>query len=216
MIDQTDKQTKSIIPNRLTYPAQTWEQQMKHTWTEYQEHLKSYTDINKFIGIEIQSADNLWVVSDGGLDDKQGYYGWVIANSNRILCEGRGLTPGNPEQLDSLRSESAGMLHALTVMSSLATKFHFTGKIILASDSLILIKRTKPMSTYSSRLPKSYEDPHMDIQCAIDDIIVKDFYNIEILHVRGHQDQKANAPLTWLENLNIRADAIATIARNDC
>ena len=108
------------------------------------------------------------------------------------------------------------MLHALTVMSLLTSKFHFTGKIILAIDSLILIKRTQPMSMYSSRQPRSYEDPHMDIQCAIDDIIVNDFYNIEILHVRGHQDQKANAPLTWLENLNIRADAIATSARNDC
>ena len=56
----------------------------------------------------------------------------------------------------------------------------------------------------------------MDIQCAIDDIIVKYFYNIKILHVRGHQDQKATPPLTWLKHLNIRADDIATSARNDC
>ena len=198
LIEQDSIQTMPLLNNRLTYPDPTWEQLMKHTWQQYNEHLNSYTVINKYIGIEIQSAETLWVVSDGGLDDNLGYYGWVIANSSQILCEGRGLDPGNPEKLDSLRTERAGMLHALTVMSQFATYLHFTGKIILASDNLILVKRTKPMRTYSTRLPRSYEDPRMDIQCAIDDIIVKYFCNIDILYVRGHQDSKANAPLTWL------------------
>ena len=115
--------------------------------------------MTKYLNVELQISDLIWIVSDGGADDGFGYHGWVIANDSRILCEGSGLTPGNSDQMNSLRSESGGMLHALTAMATLieATKFH--GHITIASDNLELIKRNKIIGEYSNRLPGKYTAP---------------------------------------------------------
>ena len=40
--------------------------------------------------IRIQMEQNLWVVTDGGVSDSTGYYGWVIATIDRILYEHNG------------------------------------------------------------------------------------------------------------------------------
>ena len=47
-------------------------------------------------------APQLWIVSDGGLCQDIGYYGWVIANDTSIIWEGRGQVPGNNTQFDLL------------------------------------------------------------------------------------------------------------------
>ena len=134
------------------------------------------------------SADTLWIVSDGGLDLDQGYYGWVIADATQIIYEGSGKTPGNSTQLDSLRSETFGMFHALTVMTYLITHTNFNNHIILASDNMELIKRTKHIYEYGSRLPSQTTLPHMDVQLEIDELILTYFTDLDIVHVKGHQD----------------------------
>ena len=53
----------------------------------------------------------------------------------------------------------------------------------------------------------------MDIQCAIDTLILCYFPTLQVTHVRGHQDTKKTGTLTWLEHLNVRADTLATKAR---
>lgn len=145
--------------------------------------------------------------------DNVGYYGWVIATSSAIIIEGHGFVPGNPSHMDSLRAESMGMLHALIVMSRQQKQVHCKGNIIIASDNLELITRTKKFSEYGSRLANQYLGPHMDIQCAIDDIIGTTFPHREVTHVFVHQYKHKNAELTWLEYFNVRSDSIATYTR---
>ena len=106
-----------------------------------------------------------------------------------------------------------GMLHALTVMSRQQEQSHFPGQIVLASDNLELVNLTKAYIEYGDRFANQYLAPHMDIQCAIDQILDILSPQIEVQHVLGHQDTKKRAQLTWLEYLNVRADHIATYTR---
>ena len=69
--------------------------------------------MSKYLNVELLSADVIWIVSDGGVTENTGYYGWVIADSYKILFEGSGITLGNPDQMDSLRAESSSMLHIM-------------------------------------------------------------------------------------------------------
>ena len=43
-------------------------------------------------------------------------------------------------------------------------------------------------------------------------LLTEHFPLLNIMHVRGHQDTKKKANLTWTEVLNVRADRLATIA----
>eukprot|EP00957_Ditylum_brightwellii_P082199 6250295-Ditylum_brightwellii.AAC.1 len=53
----------------------------------------------------------IWWVTDGGLDDDIGYFGWVIAIDQQILWKNRGHTPGHEEYIETLRTE--GISHLL-------------------------------------------------------------------------------------------------------
>ena len=97
---------------------------MKATSKYYQKQLSQYTPVSKYLHLDLASADTIWIVSDGGKDLDIGYYGWVIADSSHILCEGHGHTTGNNEHMDSLRAESSGMLHALHVMVNFIRNGH--------------------------------------------------------------------------------------------
>eukprot|EP00957_Ditylum_brightwellii_P136871 10437636-Ditylum_brightwellii.AAC.1 len=48
----------------------------------------------------------LYYTTDGGADDRLGYYGWVIANSTTKLVEGYGRALGDPELMESSRAKS--------------------------------------------------------------------------------------------------------------
>ena len=50
--------------------------------------------------------------------------------------------PENSDQLDSIRTDSMGILHALHVMGPILEQIHYNSTIILSSKNLELIKRT--------------------------------------------------------------------------
>ena len=213
LIENTTTQTLPTHHWLISSQVQTWEQAQHALWDSYHLKLKVYTTLSRYPLLDLMSVDTIWIVSDGGKGDAIGYYGWVVATGTNIIYEGEGHVPGNPLHLDSLRAESMGMLHALSVIGPLLAKIQYTGTVILASDNLELIKRTTQIHDYGTRLPNQYDKPHMDIQCSIDVLLLRYFPTITINHVRGHQDEKKNSTLTWLEHLNVRADTIATKAR---
>eukprot|EP00957_Ditylum_brightwellii_P073467 5582782-Ditylum_brightwellii.AAC.1 len=57
----------------------------------------------------LQLCDELWMVMDGGMHEKDGYFGWVIATKTTILGDTRGYVQANPNMIKSLRTE--GMPH---------------------------------------------------------------------------------------------------------
>ena len=68
--------------------------------------------------------------------------------------------------------------------------------MVLESDNLKLVNRTKAFIEYGSRFANQYIAPHMDIQCAIDQILAILSPQIEAMHVLGLQDTKKKAQLT--------------------
>eukprot|EP00957_Ditylum_brightwellii_P023568 1779084-Ditylum_brightwellii.AAC.1 len=44
----------------------------------------------------------LYLVTDSGVKDNIGYYGWVIATVIEIMCEAKGHAPGPLKQMESL------------------------------------------------------------------------------------------------------------------
>eukprot|EP00957_Ditylum_brightwellii_P045033 3416336-Ditylum_brightwellii.AAC.1 len=46
-----------------------------------------------------------YLVTDGGVKDSIGYYGWVIVTVMEIVCEAKGHAPGPLKQMESLRAE---------------------------------------------------------------------------------------------------------------
>eukprot|EP00957_Ditylum_brightwellii_P144594 11014225-Ditylum_brightwellii.AAC.1 len=55
----------------------------------------------------------IYLVTDGGVKDNIGYYGWVMATVIKTVCESKGYAPGPLKQMEFLRAESIGLLSIL-------------------------------------------------------------------------------------------------------
>eukprot|EP00957_Ditylum_brightwellii_P184154 14026876-Ditylum_brightwellii.AAC.1 len=71
----------------------------------------------------LQTTEEIWVVTNGGVNKSYGYFRFVIATGSQILCKGNGQAQGNAMQIESLRAESGGRLAALR-FSVRYIKFH--------------------------------------------------------------------------------------------
>ena len=98
----------------LTKNKTPWATKHSETWQKYRQLLQHYTQTKKYAELDLFTTTKIWIVSDGGLKQTDGSYGWVIASDTDILYEGKGRVSSNPSKIDSLRVESMGMFHALT------------------------------------------------------------------------------------------------------
>eukprot|EP00978_Attheya_sp_CCMP212_P015598 scaffold40191_cov60-Attheya_sp.AAC.5 len=98
--------TYSTFQEYLRHSTEPWEQHLLRECMEIQEAPTTLRH-NLLLG------HNLFIVSDGGDTDGNGYFGWVIANEHSTLYQGSGLSPGNQHLNESLRSESTAYLSAL-------------------------------------------------------------------------------------------------------
>jgi hypothetical protein len=206
-----DKQ-KTLIWNTLeefiANNMQAWEQ---HLLSDIEEMKEGMT-----LADALRLGLDIWLITDGGDTDGNGYYGWVIATDTHILFKGKGLSPGNQELNESLRSESTAYLsvlrflvhyrqyHQLTL--ELSNKFHYC-------DNKSLVGRSK--DAYASAPPSSfsYLKPDYDVQMEIINTIHELDIDLETTWVKGHQDDHLeNTQLDYESRLNIQADILATSA----
>eukprot|EP00957_Ditylum_brightwellii_P114986 8770131-Ditylum_brightwellii.AAC.1 len=76
----------------------TWEQRLlKHTKV-------TNTSYGSF-KTHIELGDKLWIVTDVGLKQGDGYFGSVIATDKNILWKGREYVQSNADLVESLRTE---------------------------------------------------------------------------------------------------------------
>eukprot|EP00957_Ditylum_brightwellii_P038258 2892986-Ditylum_brightwellii.AAC.1 len=61
----------------------------------------------------LEENTTIYLVTDSGVKDNIGYYGWVMATVIEILCKAKGHAPGPLKQMKSLRAESIGLLSIL-------------------------------------------------------------------------------------------------------
>eukprot|EP00957_Ditylum_brightwellii_P166431 12668690-Ditylum_brightwellii.AAC.1 len=80
-----------------------WEQVLLSYFNE-SEH--SYASLDT----HLELGTLLWFVTDGGVKGPFGYFGVVIATDTQILWEGYGHSQSNPDVVESLCTESSGLL----------------------------------------------------------------------------------------------------------
>ena len=73
-----------------------------HTWERHLLSNIEETQGGMTLADALQLGLDIWLVTDGGDTDGNGYYGWVIATDTHILVKGKGLSPGNQELNESL------------------------------------------------------------------------------------------------------------------
>ena len=146
-------------------------------------------------------------VSDGSWHPKRklGSMSWIVAGHecyNQCL-EGGGMIPGPPESQDAFRSEAAGLLGLLLILTALAPRAKNGSVTVLCDGKSALTK-----SMLSSRYTFSSNDKSFDIISRIIHLREQLPIHIDVKHVRGHQDDITDE-LSFSEVLNVRMDARA-------
>jgi hypothetical protein len=207
-------------PNQESSTARSFSEYIKlhtETWEHHLfDHLVEKTESAISLSEHVKLGSDLFIVTDGGDTDGSGYFGWVIASDTHTLYEGSGLSPGNQEQNESLRSESTGFLAVLRFMLHYQTyynvKFENCKKIHYCDNSSLV---SRSPSIYRSAPTSSFEylKADYDVQMQIIQTIHAIGIELPTLHVHGHQDKNTESNnLTYEATLNIEADLLATRA----
>jgi hypothetical protein len=178
------------------------------------------------LGQHLLHGDRLFFCSDGGAKDHAGSFGWVIATATTILWECCGIAAG--WFANSFRSEGVGQLSLLVFIDAYIT-YHglqdvptplippkSTPWLRIATDNEGLIKRIRAGLATTTVFAGAALCSEYDVVNEIVEIERRLPFRLTWEHVRGHQDEKKKwYELTWMETLNVRADALATDGLTD-
>jgi ribonuclease HI len=194
------------------------------TWTEYIEHLPEWEmmlikgcqnlDDRYPLWMYLCNSDMvLHIVSDGGVNNNNGSFGWVIACPGRIVVQGMGKVYGM--RMTSHRAEVGG------ITSWLLYLYHYTEYLqcdikctvhpFCDNKAALANVNNFTESTRNSMTP-DFDLVH-EANMIFKTLQSEGHVIQAIKHVKGHQDK--NIPehkLSWPAKLNIKADKLATIA----
>ena len=91
--------------NNYKKTLQKWEQELMQEVN----HVLDKEDLRRLL----EENTPIYLVTDGGVKDNIGYYGWVIATVIEIVCKVKGHAPGPLKQMESLIAESIVLLLVL-------------------------------------------------------------------------------------------------------
>jgi hypothetical protein len=196
------------------------------TWEEYLSSLPAWENILLTGCHQLDDRYPLWMylidetaivyaVSDGGVSNNIGTYGWVIAISGKVIVTGKGFVFG--QAISSHRAEVCGILSWTLYLYHYTTylQCNIACKLHSFCDNKAAITN---VNNFVSATRNSMISDFDIIQEAntIFDLLRSANKGIQpILHVKGHQDR--NTPLhklSWPAILNIKADKLATDALN--
>jgi len=155
---------------------------------------------------------NVAIVSDASVrKHNHSGFAWVIANDAVALWRGVGLAPGTSDDMYSGRAEAFGLLAALTFLQHYITSYgpdRFSDSTINCyCDNLGIITTLTEMAdtvvTHPNDTTNDDRDVYLEIMATArrcQPLVISYF------HVLGHQDKKANHPLTITEQLNVECD----------
>jgi len=153
--------------------------------------------------LQALSHSHGYAVSDGSYKDEMGAAAWIIKGSTLALrLVGQIYTPGHSMDHSSFCSELTGILgvlYTLTFWPPTLNKPTFQ----LACDGLSIINRL------SNIKPINPTEPHADLLTAARNLISTSLYAVQLVFVRGHQDNSIPTVLTRDAWLNIKADRLA-------
>jgi hypothetical protein len=164
----------------------------------------------------LETGGVLWMVSDGGAipSTDLGSYGYVGASCDVILFEGGGQVPCGTNDMNSFRAELCGGWINFRFLSRFCTYYQVTisPKFVIKyhcdSDSA-LRRLTNSHSTSQRFQPSKRLRADYDMEMAAQSEMT--IFTIQFCEVTGHKDlTTAWDDLSWPEQLNARADEIAT------
>lgn len=108
---------------------------------------------------------NIWMVIDGGVTDRMGCFGWVIATDSRIIYEHSDITTRNSKQIDSCRAKAEGLLDALQFLDMLSHYNHTTHHTLYMHycDNITVTDQMAQSLKYNKWYPNQTTLPHLDM-----------------------------------------------------
>ena len=152
-------------------------------------------------------------MSDGGEENKLGYFQWVIATENELLIKHKGHAAGNPSLIKSLRTKSIGAISIFCFILRFCEFYEINlpkYKMVHYCDNITAVNRIRSSQRWDVLYPNTTLKADYDVQAQIDKTIklIKSNQQTEweSLHVKGHQ----SGPNLKIEaELNNVADALA-------
>ena len=177
--------------------------------------LSNYTQLCTDLQLwrSLRSKRRLEVVSDGGLQETNGTFGWkIVGKQGLVIFQGSGPVDGPFELANSTRSEIGGFAAPLLLVTIISKywglrhrcKFHW------------IVDSTAAISKVSITLRKNGKTPcrqpsEFDLLSFIDQLTRELRRPIQITWIKGHQDDKTEYDkLPRLAKLNVDADKLAT------
>ena len=180
----TQEQTTPQTFKQYVASLDDWEQQLLSSTQESTE--ESEYDLHELL----TTSKTMYLVTDGGAVEGHGYFGWVIATNSKILWRGKGRVPGNRHLMESLRTESVGML-SLTIFLLHYCTFH---NIDLENENLFhycdnstVVKRMNWFQERANTSANSHLAPDNDVQVQIEETFKKLKTKFPTRWVKGHQ-----------------------------
>eukprot|EP00957_Ditylum_brightwellii_P207890 15354983-Ditylum_brightwellii.AAC.1 len=125
-----------------------------------------------------------YYVTDGGADNRIGYFGWVIATDTKIITKGYGHTHGSEHQMESLRAETYSGIEVFTFLKHYRTYYEILDPPFTQNyycDNSTLIRRLKYNQT-KANYPSFYTQADYDAHMTSAKIIKDTPGNLKIVH----------------------------------
>lgn len=165
------------------------------------------------LNAELNPTNRILAVSDGGVKEGRGYYGFTVRQNSTILAEGKGPAWGSATKMDSLRAETFGMLALSLALRKLKAGGTIQSQpIAIYTDSKSCIDRLDSLNRPGPPYMNNATRPHADVLLQLHHSLGL-FDHLPPQHVSGHADRhKDLCDLTEEEQMNVRADTLATQA----
>jgi hypothetical protein len=209
-------QVESDIPRSSTQNIQP---------SSFQEYLENIEECRMnllknlvFINETAIQQQKLSIACDGGaIDGIKGSYGLVIATDEDTVATVKNSIPGIFGKIVSYRSEGYGILASVYFIAKWLEYCklqhqEWTESVTILCDNEAMVKTINKYG-YRPRSIRQQADSDSDI---VEEILAllreirQTKTQIEVIHIKGHQDRNKNAELTPQAELNIIADKLAT------
>jgi len=151
---------------------------------------------------DIQAGEG-YVVSDGSFQTGKGAAAWIIEGQNQTnWIIGKCNSPSDEDGHSSFCSKLAGIFATLLTLSTILNNLQEQQKFQLACDGKSVLQCLHRAN------PTDPNELHTDLLSATCHVLHNCGVQVDLNHVKGHQDNKHIGPLTRDVTLNVEADLL--------
>ena len=163
---------------------------------------------------QLSQQNSVMLVSDASVQKLgQSGFAWIVAHDANHLWRGQGLAPGPVEDMHSGRAEAFGILAALIFLQHYMSCYPpvpDTTTLTCYCDNLGVITNVNSYRDDVISRPNETTNDDRDLIIAISELADRcQPMELQFMYVKGHQDTKADRPLTIPEIHNVTCDKLA-------